>query len=177
VFRIAGLTLDIIEGDLAAQHADALVNAANAALWMGGGVAGALKRSGGREIEHDAMRQGPIEPGGAVITGAGRLAARHVIHAAVMAEDLRTDAGLIRRATAAALDLADAEGLVSIAFPALGTGVGGFPLDECARVMFEVIRERAAGLTSVAAVTMVLYGDAARLVFDRVATQMFNAPD
>ena len=107
---------------------------------MGAGVAGALKRAGGEEIEREAMAQGPVEPGTAVATTAGRLRARHVIHGAVMGQDLRTSAELVRRTTRACLALADELGCTSLALPAFGTGVGGFPLDECASLMVEEAR-------------------------------------
>src|SRR5262245_21080276 len=98
---------------------------------MGAGVAGAIKARGGAETEREAMAQGPGEPGACDVTAAGRLPSRFVIHAAVMGQDLRTSAALIERATRNALALADARGLTSIALPAFGTGVGGFPLEEC----------------------------------------------
>src|SRR5207248_4222854 len=99
--------IDVIAGDIAALDVDAVANAANDALWMGAGVAGALKRAGGDEIEREAMAQGPIELGSAVATTAGRLPARWVIHGAVMGEDLRTNADLVRRTTHSCLALAD----------------------------------------------------------------------
>ena len=133
--QIPPLTLEITDGDIAAQDTDAIVNAANNAFWMGAGVAGAIKSRGGAEIEREAMAQGPVEPGACVVTSAGRLAARHVIHAAVMGQDLRTSAGAISAATRSALEVADGLGAESLALPAFGTGVGGFPLTECARLM------------------------------------------
>ena len=123
------------EVDIAAVDADAVANAANDRLWMGAGVAGALKRAGGEEIEREATALGPIPLGTAVATGAGRLPARYVIHGAVMGQDLRTSAELVRRTTRACLELADELGCGSLALPAFGTGVGGFQLDECARLM------------------------------------------
>src|SRR6266699_1076825 len=144
-FPLSSLTLQITEGDLTAETTDAVVNAANNHFWMGSGVAGAIKSRGGQEIEREAMAQGPVEPGECVITTGGRLRARHVIHAAVMGQDLRTWSAIIARATTNALVLAGAYGLTSIAFPAFGTGVGGFPVDECARVMIGAIRQHAAG--------------------------------
>ena len=134
------MRLDVVDGDIAAVQVDAVANAANNALWMGSGVAGALKRAGGEEIEREAMAKGPIPVGTAVATGAGRLPARWVIHGAVMGQDLRTDAGLVRSTTEACLRLADELGARSLALPAFGTGVGGFPLDECARIMVEAAR-------------------------------------
>ena len=130
----------MIEGDIASLEVDAVANAANDRLWMGAGVAGALKRAGGEEIEREAMAKGPIPVGTAVATPAGRLQARFVIHGAVMGQDLRTNAGLVRRTTYACLTLADELGCRSLVLPAFGTGVGGFPLDECARIMVEETR-------------------------------------
>jgi O-acetyl-ADP-ribose deacetylase (regulator of RNase III) len=103
-------------------------------------VAGALKRAGGEEIEREAMAQGPIKVGDAVVTSGGRLRARHVVHAAVMGQDLRTSADAIERATRSALARADEIGARTIALPAFGTGVGGFSLDECARIMVAAAR-------------------------------------
>jgi O-acetyl-ADP-ribose deacetylase (regulator of RNase III) len=129
------LELSVVEGDIAALAVDAIANAANDRLWMGAGVAGAIKRAGGEEIEHEAVGRGPIAIGDAVATGAGRLPARWVIHAAVMGQDLQTSADAIASATRRTLEVADELGAESLALPAFGTGVGGFPLDECARLM------------------------------------------
>ena len=129
------MLLEVRDGDIAAVEADAVANAANDHLWMGAGVAGALKRAGGEEIEREAMAQGPIELGAAVATTAGRLPVRWVIHGAAMGQDLRTSAELVRRTTRSCLELADELGCRSLALPAFGTGVGGFPLGECARIM------------------------------------------
>jgi O-acetyl-ADP-ribose deacetylase (regulator of RNase III) len=127
--------LEVVEGDIAALEVDAVANAANDRLWMGAGVAGALKRAGGAEIEREAMSKGPIPLGAAVATGAGTLPARWVLHGAVMGQDLRTDAELVERTTISCLELADELACRSLALPAFGTGVGGFPLPECARIM------------------------------------------
>jgi O-acetyl-ADP-ribose deacetylase len=132
--------LEVREGDIALVEADAVANAANDRLWMGAGVAGALKRAGGDEIEREAMALGPIPLGSAVATGAGRLPARYVIHGAVMGQDLRTDGDLVRRTPRSCLALADELGCRSLALPAFGTGVGGFALSECAEIMVEVVR-------------------------------------
>ena len=137
---MSGLQLEVREGDIAAVEVDAVANAANDRLWMGAGVAGALKRAGGEEIEQEATALGPIPLGSAVATGAGRLPARWVIHGAVMGQDLRTGAELVRRTTRSCLELADELGCGSLALPAFGTGVGGFPLAGCAQVMVEECR-------------------------------------
>lgn len=165
------VAVTILEGDITGRSVDAIVNAANNAFWMGGGVAGAIKARGGPEIEREAMSQGPVEPGGSVITSAGQLPATHVIHAAVMGQDLQTDAGLIRAATSSALELASTRGLTSIAFPALGTGVGGFPVAECARVMLEALRNHVQqnSYTSLRSIEFVLFGQKAYDGFRRAA--------
>jgi len=135
------MKLEVVQGDIAALDVDAVANAANDHLWMGAGVAGALKRAGGDAIEREAMAKGPILVGEAVATGAGRLPARWVVHGAVMGQDLRTSAGLVERTTQSVLRVADDLGAESLALPAFGTGVGGFPLDECARLMVGAVRE------------------------------------
>jgi O-acetyl-ADP-ribose deacetylase (regulator of RNase III) len=168
------LTIEILEGDISLQDADAVVNAANTALWMGSGVAGALKRRGGETIEREAMAKGPIEPGDAVLTSGGALAARHVIHAAVMGQDLATSEAYIRDATARCLEIAREHGLRSIAFPALGTGVGGFPLDRCAEIMIDAIRAHAGTATSLATVRLVLFGREAHDAFAAVAARALS---
>jgi O-acetyl-ADP-ribose deacetylase (regulator of RNase III) len=134
------LELEVVEGDITVLEVDAIANAANDHLWMGAGVAGAIKRAGGDEIEREAIAKGPIPVGEAVATGAGRLAARYVIHGAVMGQDLRTSAGLIERTTRSCLAVADELGCQSLALPAFGTGVGGFSLGECARIMVAAAR-------------------------------------
>ena len=162
-------TIEVVQGDITEQDVDAIVNAANNELWMGAGVAGAIVRRGGREIEADAIRQGPIGVGESVITGAGTLTARHVIHAAAMGQDLRTDREKIRQATDSALTLAEERGLNSIALPALGTGVGGFPVDECAAVMLGVVRDRAHGSEALDTVRFTLFDPVAFEAFRTVA--------
>jgi O-acetyl-ADP-ribose deacetylase len=134
------LRLEAREGDIAAVEADAIANAANDRLWMDAGVAGALKRAGGDEIEQEAIAIGGIPLGTAVATTAGRLSARYVIHGAVMGQDLRTDSDLVRRTTRSCLELADELGCRSLALPAFGTGVGGFPLGRCASILVEEAR-------------------------------------
>ena len=134
------LSLEVVDGDITALDVDALANAANDRLWMGAGVAGAIKRAGGEEVEREAVAKGPIPLGSAVVTGAGRLHARYVVHGAVMGQDLQTSADLIERTTRSCLEVADGLGCESLALPAFGTGVGGFPLGECARVMVAAAR-------------------------------------
>lgn len=161
--------ITLYQGDITKLATDAIVNAANNHLWMGGGVAGAIERVGGAEIEREAVSKGPIPVGEAVVTGAGRLKARCVIHAAVMGQDLRTDAEKIRAATINSLKRADELGLKSIAFPALGTGVGGFPYQKAAEVMIEAIRRHLAGQTTLEEVVLTLYDQQA---YDAFAAEL-----
>jgi O-acetyl-ADP-ribose deacetylase (regulator of RNase III) len=173
-FILPLLTLEILDGDIAAQATDAIVNAANNHFWMGSGVAGAIKARGGQAIEAEAMAQGPVEPGDCVVTSAGRLQARYVIHAAVMGQDLHTSAALIDRATGNALRAADARRLESMSFPAFGTGVGGFALSDCARIMIEAISAHAATPTSLHLVRLVLFGQPAYETFVAVAREILG---
>jgi len=173
-FTLPPFTLEILDGDIAAEATDAIVNAANNEFWMGAGVAGAIKSRGGREIESEAIALGPVEPGECVITRGGRLAARFVIHAAVMGQDLKTSAVLIDRATRNALATAETHQLESISLPAFGTGVGGFPIDECARIMIAAIRAHATPATSLRLIRLVLFGRGAYEMFARVATQLLR---
>ena len=158
------MKLDVVEGDIAALEVDAVANAANDHLWMGAGVAGALKRTGGEEIEREAVAKGPIPLGSAVATGAGGLKAKHVIHGAVMGQDLQTSADLVRRTTKSCLDLADELGARSLALPAFGTGVGGFALEECAEIMVDVARSHEP--QSLERVVFAVFGEEARQAFE-----------
>jgi O-acetyl-ADP-ribose deacetylase (regulator of RNase III) len=133
---------DIIldRGDITESEVDAIVNAANNHLWMGAGVAGAIKRKGGTIIEEEAVRQGPIEVGEVVVTTAGNLPASYVIHAAVMGQDLAANPEMVGRATRAALRRAEEMRLQSVAFPAFGTGVGRMAGKDSAEAMVGALR-------------------------------------
>jgi O-acetyl-ADP-ribose deacetylase len=158
------MEIEIVQGDITQLEVDAIANAANDHLWMGAGVAGAIKRAGGAEIEREAVAQGPIEVGDAVATGAGRLSARHVIHGAVMGQDLRTNGDLVRRTTRRCLGLADELACRSLALPAFGTGVGGFPLGECARIMVGEARSFEPAVLE--RVVFAVFGEEARREFE-----------
>ncbi len=160
------MRLEVVEGDITALAVDAIANAANDQLWMGAGVAGAIKRAGGEEIEREAVAKGPIRPGDAVATGPGRLRAKHVIHGAVMGQDLQTDADLVAKTTRRCLEVADELGAESVALPAFGTGVGGFRLEECARIM--VSEARRFRPRSLARVVFAVFGDEAFAAFEAV---------
>jgi O-acetyl-ADP-ribose deacetylase (regulator of RNase III) len=163
--QIDGKVLEAVKGDITDYEGDAIVNAANNHFWMGGGVAGAIKRKGGTSIEQEAMRQGPKPIGDAVITQAGNLKAKYVIHAAVMGQDLQTDSKKISSATRSSLKLAESHKIKSIAFPALGTGVGGFPLVEAASIMVQEAAFFLKGSKSIERVTFVLLDDDAYEIF------------
>jgi len=136
-----GVEIEALLGDITKLEVEAIVNAANTHLIMGGGVAGAIKRAGGKEIEEEAIRLGPISIGSAVATSAGKLKAKFVIHSPTMELDFKTDESKVRLATRAALKKAEELKVKSIAFPALGTGVGGLAKDLAARVMVEEIKK------------------------------------
>ena len=167
--EVGSLVIEIVEGDITAADTDAIVNAANNHLWMGAGVAGAIKRAGGVEVEREAVAKGPIEVGSAVETTAGALPHRYVIHGAVMGQDLRTDADLIARTTRACLEVGDRLGLASVALPAFGTGVGGFPLDECAEAMVGQARDFSTHAESLKRVVFVLFGEPSYNTFAQAA--------
>jgi O-acetyl-ADP-ribose deacetylase len=164
--KIGQATISIERGDITDFEADALVNAANSTLVMGAGVAGAVKRKGGAIIEEEALRQGPIEVGEAVITTGGNLIATHVIHAAVMGPDLKTDAGIIATATKAVLTLADKHRLGTVALPAFGAGVGHIaPAISAEAMLGAVVEHLKASKSTLKRVRFVLYLDDAFKAF------------
>lgn len=137
--KINDTEIKIIQADITELKVDAIVNAANNELVMGGGVAGAIKRKGGKVIEDEAVKKGPIKIGESVFTQAGSLAAKYVIHAATMGMDYETDEDKIRESCKNALKVAEGLKINSIAFPALGCGVGGFPLLASAKIMSQEV--------------------------------------
>lgn len=167
--------IEIVQGDITQQDTDAIVNAANNQLWMGAGTAGAIVRAGGREIEDEAIRQAPIQIGEAVVTGGGNLPCRHVIHAAAMGRQLHTSAAYIRAATDNALKRAEELRLTSIAFPALGTGVGGFDYEQAAEIILGVCYEHSGSDRSVRTIRIVLFDHQAFQIFDQAAQALAEA--
>ena len=157
--------IQLWNGDICDLEVDAIVNPANPSLWMATGVGGAIKRAGGDAIEFDAVRQGPIGLGEAVVTQAGKLAARIVIHAVSLDRDRRTGATVIWGAVHAAMARARENDVTTIAFPALGTGVGGYPLDEAARITLAAVRDELGRSPSIEVVTFALRGAAAYAAF------------
>ncbi len=149
--------IHLTTGDLTESDADAIVNAANNDLILGGGVAGAIRRKGGETIQRECSEIGSIPIGGAAITGGGNLKARYVIHAASMQLGGSSTAHAIRSSTAHSLRIASEKKLSSIAFPAIGTGIAGFPLRECAEIMLRETVKHLNGPTSLKRVDFVLF--------------------
>lgn len=144
--------IELWNGDICDLEVDAIVNPANLSLWMATGVGGAIKRAGGDSIEFAAVRQAPVPLGSSIVTPGGDLAARAVIHAVSLDRDRRTSGPVIEAAVRSAMARAREIGATSVAFPALGTGVGGFPLEESARITVETVRdelERSPGIDHV----------------------------
>ena len=169
-------TVRIEQGDLTACKVDAIVNAANNDLVLGGGLAGAIARRGGPKIRADCDRHGPVRVGQAAITAAGRLPARHVIHQASMRLGERTTAQSLRDSTAAVLRLAEDNGIKTLAFPATGTGIAGFDMAHCARIMLEEVRRHVAAGSELTEVRFVLSDADACETFRRVYEQIFDPP-
>jgi O-acetyl-ADP-ribose deacetylase (regulator of RNase III) len=164
----------IISGDLVEQEVDAIVNAANNELQLGGGVAGAIRRVGGPAIQDECDAHGAINVGEAAITGAGKLRARHVIHAASMSLGGRTTKHSLRSSMRNAFALASENEIATIAIPAVGTGIAGFPMDECARVMAESLSEALSHGWQPQEVRFVLFGEDSRGVFEVAFQHVFN---
>ncbi len=174
--KVGSTTFSIVRGDITEAEVDAIVNAANSELLMGTGVAGAMKRKGGTVIEEEAVRKGPIEPGEAVLTVAGNLPAAHVIHAAALGHDLKTNPERVAAATRSTLALAERHKISSIAFPALGSGVGGVPPTQSAEAMVSTLVEHVRkGNTSLQKVVFVLYQDEAFKAFSDALRRLAGA--
>ena len=162
----------LMKGDLTEMDVDAIVNAANNDLQHGGGVAGAIRRKGGDAIQSESNAIGSIPVGGAAITSGGNLKARYVIHAASMQLGGRTTPHALRSSTAHSLRIAAQKGLKTIAFPAVGTGIAGFPMQECAEIMLAEVMEHLQHETSLEKVYFVLFDEKALKVFQQVWGKM-----
>ncbi len=162
----------LLQGDLTEMDVDAIVNAANNDLHLGGGVAGAIRRKGGEVIQRECDAIGSIPIGGAAITTGGNLRARHVIHAASMQLGGETTARALRSSTAHALRIAAERGLRSIAFPAVGTGIAAFSIPECARIMLREVVEHLKQPTSLEKICFVLFDAHALSEFEKVRAEM-----
>jgi O-acetyl-ADP-ribose deacetylase (regulator of RNase III) len=164
--------IEIRQGDLTEMDTDAIVNAANNDLQLGGGVAGAIRRKGGPRIQAECDEIGTIPVGGAAITSGGNLKARHVIHAASMQLGGGTTAQALRSSTAHALRIAAQNGLKTIAFPAVGTGIAGFPIRECAEIMLREAARHFDGPTPLEKVYFVLFDKEALAVFEEAFREL-----
>ena len=162
----------IRQGDLTEMDTDAIVNAANNDLHLGAGVAGAIRRKGGEEIQRECDAIGSIPLGFAAITGGGKLKAKYVIHAASMGLGGLTNADTLRGSTAHSLRLAAERGLKTIAFPAIGTGIARFPMQECAQIMLEEAARHLEGPTSLETIYFVLLDEDAYKTFAGTWKQM-----
>src|SRR5262245_53303642 len=174
--KVGKATFSLERGDITDAEVDAVVNAANSDLVMGTGVAGAMKRKGGVVIEEEALRQGPIEVGEAVLTVAGNLPATHVIHAARMGKDLKTDTDKIAAATKSTLILAEKHRLTSLAFPALGSGAGGVPPEKSASaILTTMLAHLKSGTSSIQKIQFVVYQDEAYKAFEATLKSLGGA--
>ncbi len=167
---MSGLEEKIVleQGDLIQAEVEAIVNAANNDLQLGGGVAGAIRRQGGPAIQEECDRLRPIQVGGAAITTGGKLKAKYVVHAASMRLGGRTTAEPLRSSTRRSLELAKEKGVRSIAFPAVGTGIAGFPMRDCAQIMLEEVVKHLEGEITLQQVRFVLYDQKALDAFQQV---------
>lgn len=164
----------IISGDLVEQEVDAIVNAANNDLQLGGGVAGAIRRAGGPAIQDECDAHGAVRVGEAAITGAGKLRASFVIHAASMSLGGRTTKTSLRSSMDHAFRLARQHSVRTIAVPAVGTGIAGFPIDECARVMAESLAGALSEGWQASEVRFVLFGEDAKRPFEEAFWHVFG---
>ena len=158
--------IEVIEADITRLEVDAIANAANTQLRHGGGVAAAIARAGGPEVQDESDRKAPIGLGDAVETTAGKMPSRWVVHAATMELGGPTSADVIRRATRNTLRKADELGARSLALVAFGTGVGGFPLDEAARIEVDEVRAHLAGGSGLERIVFAVFGEPARDAFE-----------
>jgi O-acetyl-ADP-ribose deacetylase (regulator of RNase III) len=158
--------VEVLDTDITILEVDAIANAANTRLLHGGGVAGAISRAGGPTVQAESHEKAPIGLGEAVETTAGDMPCRWVIHAATMELGGPTSADIIRRATRSTLQRADALGAKSLALVAFGTGVGGFPLNEAARIETDEVRRHLETDSGLERVVFAVHGDAARRAFE-----------
>jgi O-acetyl-ADP-ribose deacetylase len=161
------MSIEVLETDITALEVDAITNAANTHLIHGGGVAAAIARAGGSVVQAESRERAPIRLGEAVETSGGEMPCKWVIHAATMELGGPTSAEIIRRATAGALRRADELGARSLALVAFGTGVGGFPLDEAARIEVSEVRKHLQSGSGLERIVFAVRGEAAREAFER----------
>lgn len=157
--KIRQSEIELIQGDITESNTDAIVNAANSQLVLGAGVAGAIRTKGGPSIQEECVAIGHCPVGGAVITGGGNLKARHVIHAVGPRQGEGDEEAKLKNAALNSLKVAEENNCKSITFPAISTGVYGFPLDACARIMLTATKEYLSGTTKIERVVFALFDD------------------
>jgi O-acetyl-ADP-ribose deacetylase (regulator of RNase III) len=175
--EIKNSVLELLEGDITEQDTDAIVNAANAQLVLGAGVAGAIHNKGGPSIQQECYEIGATYVGGAVITGAGQLKARHVIHAVGPRMGEGNEDEKLQNATLNALKVAEENQLKSIALPALSTGIFGFPMERCAQIMLQVAIDHLGGMTSLERIVFCLFGSPSLKVFAQELKRLLSQRD
>ncbi|HIE22913.1 MAG TPA: macro domain-containing protein [Candidatus Korarchaeota archaeon] len=173
VFRYKGVLIEVVEGDITEINVEAIVNPANSKLLMGGGVAGAIKRKGGVEIEKEARRKAPVQIGDAVVTSAGKLPAKWVIHAPTVIRPAgRATIESVSLATKAALRAAEEIGANSIAFPAMGAGIGGLAIKEAVKAMLREIKSHIEGETKLERIILIAWGEKALKEFKSASSEL-----
>ncbi len=166
--------IKLVQGDITDQKVDAIVNAANAQLQLGGGVAGAIRRRGGSSIQKECNAIGSTFVGGAVITGGGDLPAKHVIHAVGPRQGEGNEDEKLLNATRNSLKIMDEHELSTIAFPAISTGIFGYPIDRCAKIMLQTAIEYLRGTTSIKTVIFCLFSSEDYHLFEAELTRLSN---
>jgi O-acetyl-ADP-ribose deacetylase (regulator of RNase III) len=159
------MEIELLEGDITTLAVDAIVNAADSHLQHGGGVAGAIARRGGPSIQQESDAIGYVPVGGAAVTGAGALPSRWVIHAVGPRMGEGDEDRKLRSATVSALERAEELGVRTLAFPAISTGIFGYPMDRCARIMTDAVRRFAPRARSLEKITFCLFGPEATRAF------------
>ncbi len=166
-FKVKNSTIRLVQGDITELYTDAIVNAANAQLILGSGVAGAIRRKGGPKIQQECNKIGGTFVGGAVITSGGNLNAKYVIHAVGPRMGEGNEDSKLRNATLNSLKLMDENNFTSIAFPAISTGIFGYPIDSCAKIMITTVKEYLQGETQIKEVIFCLFTSSDFEVFER----------
>jgi len=172
--KIHNTVIELVQGDITEMATDVIVNAANSQLIHGGGVAGAIVRKGGRAIQQESDRVAPVAVGHAVMTGAGALKCRYVIHAVGPRMGEGDEDTKLKNATLSCLKLADEHGLRSLAFCAISTGIFGYPMDRCAEIMLTTVKGYLTCMTGLKHILFCLYDQAAYDMFEAAMKTVFD---
>ena len=159
--------IKLVQGDITELNTDVIVNAANAQLILGGGVAGAIRRKGGAKIQEECNKIGGSFVGGAIITTGGKLKAKHVIHAVGPRMGEGDEDAKLRNAVTNSLKLMDEYGLKTVAFPAISTGIFGYPIERCAKIMISTAKKYLIGETQIRKVVLCLYSEPDYEIFNK----------